>query len=247
MPYTRVTLAQLIARLGDRYETSPFWTDEDATDAINGALRIVNLLTGTWKQRVQLVTVAQQAIYALPAPLAVGARVTSGAQPLEYTSFSDLRLTRPGWYREHEGSGGDVPTRTCVWCPWGRGGLVLWPAPSTVVHLTIDGVITTPVLTWGGQPLDLDEGLIGPVVDLALGLTALRPGGTTVTEQTPRVAAALGALAEQDDRLRALAVFQAVLKGANPERRYVPAARPPDSPDARPLDALQPWGGGESV
>jgi hypothetical protein len=208
MPYTRVTLGDLRLRLAARYDAVPFWEEQDADDAINTALRVFNLLTGTWRRREPLMTVADQAIYGVSAPLLATTRIAYREVPLEPTAFSDLRLTRPAWYIERTTTGRDVPTTPTVWAPWGLTGVVIWPAPAVGGELlTVDGVADTPVLQAGGDYLDLDEGLLGDLLDLALAFTALRPGGGVSQDLRPRFLRAFTAIAHQNGQLASISAF----------------------------------------
>ena len=61
MAYANVTLATLKTRLDDRLEISSFYTAAEKLLALNEAIRLWNLFTGTWRQRI---THALQRVYA---------------------------------------------------------------------------------------------------------------------------------------------------------------------------------------
>ncbi len=69
MPYAAVTLATLRTRVQDRYTDDPFWTDQEATDAINEALRYFNRYTGYWRGSATALTGAGTPFLTVPATL----------------------------------------------------------------------------------------------------------------------------------------------------------------------------------
>src|SRR5712691_13568740 len=117
MPFTVSSLADLKVSLNQRVDSSLFFAPEEARLALNEALRDWNLLTGRWRRRLTLSTLAPVAgapitDYALGATMTYGMRVAlSSGQPVIPTSQLELDLARPTWRRETTASGGDVPTR----------------------------------------------------------------------------------------------------------------------------------------
>jgi hypothetical protein len=100
MPYTRITLATLRARLQDKWDTSPFWTTNDANQAINDALLVWNALTGYWKQRITVTEPANDPYVAIPGTMVQGCSVSIANHPLTKASIFALSQSRPNWRRE---------------------------------------------------------------------------------------------------------------------------------------------------
>src|SRR5215831_546298 len=117
MPYQQYTWAQLRPRLTDRWEDVPFWTDPEALLAFNEALRVWNTLTGWWKRRVSLTTIASAYYYALPATLVYRMRVEVNGKALFNSSLSDLDNGRRHWMTETTTTGNGVPGRPSMWAP----------------------------------------------------------------------------------------------------------------------------------
>lgn len=245
MPFTTFTLATLRTRLAERVESVAFFTEDDARDAINRSLRVWNLLTGTWRTRAVVAAVANQTIYSLPAMLSAPVRVSWLESPLGYSSWTDLTLARSGWLGETTASGGEVPTSPAVWAPHGLLGVALWPTPAAAgVSFVVDGVAATPVLTEAYETLDLDDGVIAPILDLALAFLAFRLGGVLLPQCRLRLRAGLQAALLQNDRLRASSAFLASL-GVDPDRALRPRRLPRGPTD--PREAAYAWlgeGGG---
>ena len=67
MPYATLTLATLRGLLQNTYTDDPFWSDTEANDALNEALRQFNLYTGYWRGTVTALTTANVAFVTVPA------------------------------------------------------------------------------------------------------------------------------------------------------------------------------------
>lgn len=180
MPHQTVTLADLKVGMTQRWDGTPFWTEEEARLAINEALRFWNLLVGRWHTRAILNLVGGQLAYALPSSLTFGARVkVVGVGPLHVTSTFELDYGRPPWRSETTTTGGDVPTTPIHWAPEGLQTIDLWPTPaaSTANGLIVDGVAQTPILVNDGNFVDLGEEIQDPLLDFALHVAAFKEGG----------------------------------------------------------------------
>lgn len=185
MPYSTSTLADLVAGLSQRTDGVVFWTPTEARLAINEALRDWNLLTGRWRRRVFLSSVAPVAgvpvvEYALPATMTYGMRVVKvGGVPLVITSIWELDLARPTWRAETVASGGSVPTLPVLWAPMSLQRIVIWPAPAAAGtnDLLVDGVAATPVLIEDADLIDAGEEIVDLLTDYAVHILAFKEAG----------------------------------------------------------------------
>lgn len=180
MPHQVTTLSQLKVGMAQRWDGTPFWTDEEARRAINEALRLWNLLVGRWHTRLILNVVGGQVAYTISAALTFNARVKIvGVGGLMVTSTFELDHGRPQWRLETTASGGDVPTVPIHWAPEGLKTIDLWPAPAANATngLIIDGVAATPVLVEDANFVDLGDELVDPMQDMALHIAAFKEGG----------------------------------------------------------------------
>jgi hypothetical protein len=174
----RVTLTEIRQSLKDRWESVPFWSDEEARVAINEALAWWNLFTGTWKRRVVIGLDRHQWWIALPAPITYGVRIQVDEYPLSLSSIWDLDHGRPNWENEHTQTGGDVPTRPMDWAPAGLQLFAIWPAEAIGTHtLVVDGVQDTPTLVEATDYVDLPEVDHGAIIGEALHVAAFKEGG----------------------------------------------------------------------
>lgn len=202
MPFTSVTLADLQASMVQRWDQVVFWTAEEARLAINETLRDWNLLTGRWRARVTLPTVASQHDYLLPATMTYGMRVRVGTASLIPTSTIELDLGRPSWRGETTASGGDVPPLPTLWAPISLRQLTLWPAPATVDSLLLDGVAATPVLQFPFDTVDIGEEILDILVDQALHVVAFKEAGPRWRSTLAYFQAFLAAAAEENSLLK---------------------------------------------
>jgi hypothetical protein len=177
MSYQQVTLATLQTLLAARWEGTPFWDSTDATNAINEALREWNMLTGFWKERVTLTTVANQVWYSVPSTLVYQLRMDFGSYPMEITSLFDLDNGQPGWEGEVSG-GADLPNRPMLFAPAGFNLFAIWPADSVGgTTLVIDSVARTPSLANAGDFVDIGQEELDALLGYALHVAAFKEGG----------------------------------------------------------------------
>jgi hypothetical protein len=210
MAYAAVTLAQLRIGMEQRWDSTVFWTPEEARLAINEALRDWNLLVGRWHRRLTLSTGAGVVEYALGATLIYGARVKVGTVPLVSTSTLELDLARPTWRSETTASGGDVPTTPILWAPISLQRIAIWPATVGVGvnNLLVAGVAATPVLVEEADFVDLGEELHDPLLDYALHVAAFKEGGPRWAATMEYFTTFLQAAAQENSLLKANKAFR---------------------------------------
>ena len=177
MPYQTTTLEAFRTALTRRWDSSVFWTPEEARLAINEILRDWNLLTGRWRRRSTIATGAGDPVVLLPAALVFGMRVRVGGQPVWPTSVTELDLIRTTWRLETTASGGSVPTRPTFWAPESLTRIVIWPATAGVSSIEVDGVAATPILLQDADYVDLGEETLDLLADAALHVLAFKEGG----------------------------------------------------------------------
>lgn len=209
MPYQQVTLATLQQDLKDKWESVPFWTDAQATSYLNESLRCWNMLTGQWKRRETIVTVANQVWYALTSTMVYNMRVDFSNFPLEISSVQDLDNGRPNWEGERTNSGGSVPTRPTIWAPAGLKLLAIWPADAVGgTTLVIDSVRQTPVLAAAGDFVDLGQTEHGAILGYALHIATFKIGGARHEATKSFYRSFLAAAGDLNSRLRASTFYR---------------------------------------
>jgi hypothetical protein len=148
MAYQQVTFGALRTDLKASMDSSSFWTNEEYRLAINEALRLYNLSTGLWHERVVTTTVADQVYYTVDSNLLHNTRVEFNEYTLTVENVDDMDASRPTWEGQTTATGGSVPTRPKVWIPVGIRTFALWPADHAGNNgLVIDGVADTPIFT----------------------------------------------------------------------------------------------------
>lgn len=222
MAYAITTLNALRHALQTHYTGDPFWTTQDANDAINEALRWFNAYTGYWRGSASLTTLAGTPFLIVPAALTAQTRVYQTGRVLTPASLVSWYRTKRNWRTETITSGGTVPTTIREWAPVGLFRIAIWPHdPAGGLDLTIDGVRVTPILTTDASFVDMGEEVQGAVVDEALYILAFkRP--SLLQEFQPRHQAFLAAAAEKNDRLRASSYFRKALGLPQHDRLVLP-------------------------
>ena len=207
--YTWSTIRE---RLTEKAEHKPFWDATEARDAFNEALLCWNLLTGTWKTRLTLTTVAGQFDYAIPMIMLYRMRMTFDTQPLSPASREELNNGRHTWRGETTASGGDVPTRPMVWAPISLQLFYLWPADAAGGHtLTLDGVSATPVVVEDGDTVDLSEEQLSTLLGYGLHALTFKKGGPAFAATLPLFAQFLADAADQNDLIKTSQVYRRVM------------------------------------
>jgi hypothetical protein len=227
---TLYTRADLRERLADRVEHVPFWTSDDANDALNEAFWLWNLLTGQWRTSLVLPAIAATWDYALDETLVFGARVSYAGQPLDVTDLWSLEQGRPGWREETTASGGDVPTKPLLWAPVSLLYIHVWPAVATTTgEFLVEGVSATPVLLTDNQRVDLTEDLLSTILDGALHLLAFAEGGDRFTATMPHWLAFLQSALQHNGQLKQSVIFRRYL-GLDRGRDFRPTKGAPTMP-----------------
>lgn len=204
MPYTQTTLEAFRTALTRRWDSSVFWTAEEARLAINEILRDWNLLTGQWRRTgVAIATGAANPAVTLPASLLTGLRVTYAGQPVWPTSVTELDFSRTTWRLETTASGSPVPTRPWFWAPESLRRIVIWPATAAVGSITVEGLSATPILVEDADHVDLGEELLDVLTDAALHVLLFKEGGPRWRASTKAWQAFLAAAADAHTQLKA--------------------------------------------
>jgi len=215
MPYQQTSRAQLRVlvreRLGNAANT--FWRDDELNIAvINPALRLFNLLTGFWKTRTTITTVANQVWYALPSAITSNLRVTWQGYPLSPATFYDMDFGRAAWQSETTTSGGDVPSRPTLYVIGALNLLAIWPADAPGnSQLVVDGIAATPFLATDAQLLDLGQEELKGLLNCCQMLAVFKEGGKEFADSVEVFKAFLKSAGERNSILRASATYRSFL------------------------------------
>jgi hypothetical protein len=208
--YQQVTLTVLQQRLQDRYDNTPFWTNEEARTSLNEALRVWNALTGYWRTRkTNLVTLTNDPWHPLTGSLTYRTRIELNGVALKPTSIFSMDNHRPNWEGETTATGGAVPNTVKFWMPAGLQLIALWPADAVGNQtLTVDGVVSTPVLINGGDFVDIGEEEINTLTGYALHVLTFKIGGAVFKATMPLYQAFLAAAGNRNAIIRAADRFR---------------------------------------
>lgn len=207
--YQRYTLQDLVDLMAERYDESPFWDLDEATDAINEALLTWNAMTGFWKECILMETTAMNWDYALDTIIVFGMRVEFNGHPLAQASLGDMDYGHPGWQSQNTASGGNVPTQPRNWFPLAPDMIGIWPADAVGGNtLTIDGVAATPQLNYLDEYIDIGNEVLTVILGYALHALALKEGGARFESTMPYFIEFLQAAAEENDQLNMSSEFR---------------------------------------
>lgn len=221
MAYASTTLATLRARLQDRYEDVPFWSDTEANDAINEALRQFNMYTGYWRGNAVVATSAGSPFLSVGATLTKATRVTRSGKVLTRKSIVEFYRMRRNWRTQTTSSGSPVPTTIREWAPIGVTQIAIWPTdPAGGTNLTIEAVKITPILSADGSFVDLGDELIDPLLDEALYALVAFKRPSSAEGMKERHASFLQACLGKNDALRGSAYFRRAL-GLDQQQRII--------------------------
>jgi hypothetical protein len=206
------TWAEIRDRLRERAEFKPFWDLDEARDAFNEALLTWNLLTGQWKRRLTLATVANQYEYAISALMLYRMRVTYNTLPLSPSSREELNNGRPNWRQETTTTGNDVPTRPMLWAPISLQLIYIWPADAAGGGtLTLDGVSATPQVVEDGDTVDLEAAHLTTLLGFALHVLTFKKGGPFFAATLPFFKTFLEEAADENDLILTSQIYRQVM------------------------------------
>jgi hypothetical protein len=214
MAYTTYNFTDLYALMTARWDDTPFWTEDEAQDALNEALLMWNSLTGQWKARETASAVPDQAEYTLPSSLVFGFRVEYNSRPLTPASLVEMNEGRPGW----QASASGTPRK---WIPLDLDTIQIWPPPLVAGTLTYDGVGATPTLDHDGTYVQLSSDALGAILGYALHVVAFKEGGDRFSATMRYFQDFLAAASVLNDQLTKSEMFRTFLirdakKGEHP-------------------------------
>ena len=177
--YQQYTLTQILQLLAFKYDSVPFWSTDEAVDAINEALLMWNLMTGFWKDTITLTTsLTANYDYDLPDSIVFGMRVEFNGKPLNLSSRFDMDGGHPGWQSQTTADGGNVPNEPKNWLPLSMARIAIWPADAVGGNtLTVNGVSDTPLLVDAGDFIDIGAEELGVILGYALHVLSFKEGG----------------------------------------------------------------------
>lgn len=198
---TQVTLTQFETMVYYRLGNAAFWTSDEVRQQINAALRTWNSLTGYWRGRLLLSTVANVPYYALSASLVFGAHVEFNGVPITQGSVFGWDQGDPYW----EASRG-TPVE---WSPVGIGIIATRPVdPIGRNSLLVDGVTVTSILTNGGDYIDIAEDEFRVLVNYVQHLLVFKEGGAEFNSTLPFYKDFIQAAGIQNEKFKASALYR---------------------------------------
>lgn len=221
MAYQQYTLAEIRAMLEDRWDDVPFWTDVEANNAINEALKVWNGLTGFWKTLDTIDTTPLNFEYAVPATITFGMRVRFNGKALTQTSLNEMDSARPNWQSQTTATPG-VPSEPKVWMPISLSTIAIWPADAVGGGvLAFDGVATTPVLKADGDYIAIGADELNVLVGYALHAAAFKEGGERFEATMKYLKDFLEAASIENDQLLKSSMFRKFM-GIDAQKKEVP-------------------------
>ncbi len=212
MAYASVTRAQLRAALQLRWEGDPFWTDDDANQAINDALRLFSAYTDFWWDSATATQPANDNFVVTTSPIGVQTRVLLENEPLEPTTLSDLDHGINDWQ-----SARGTPI---IWAPIDYTTIVVYPcSATTLTNLVIEGIRTTPALETDADLVQLGAEEQVAVLDYAIHAAAFKRGASFIEATQPHFQRFQQACLLRNAQLGMSRVFQdAALRGQKETR-----------------------------
>lgn len=226
-PRQRVKLVQFRQQVRNSLQQSPFWTDDELNANINESLRTWNCLTGQWKQRVTLTTIARLPYYSLAGSLAFGMRIEFGSGlTLAQSSLTSWDKEFPYWEGRPSAHGPEE------WAPVGMSLIAIRPTDAIGSRtLVIDGVSATPILTSDNDYIDIGEEEFNALLGYNQYLNVFKEGGAEFESVLGLHKAFIKAAATKNEKLNASNLFRRVMGIDNDQAglrpRRVPALAQP--------------------
>jgi len=214
------------SRLADKLERSPFWSTNELTAYLNEALHTYSALTGYWKQRVVLTTIANLPYYNIAGALTFGMHLEFESTPLLQSSVINWDKGYPQW------EGQPDPNGPVEWAPIGISLIAIPPTDAVGSRtIVVDGVAVAPILTLPGDFIDIGDEDFTALLNYAQYLGAFKEGGQEFQSALPLHQAFLRQAAVRNEKLNASAVFRRAMgldnEQAGQRPRRVPAQGTP--------------------
>lgn len=232
MPYTRITLAELLQQAADRFEEVPFYDDADLNRAINESLRLWNAITGYWRARIIATSAPSDPLLPIPGTLVQRTQLTYQGRTFgPPVSLAELSYLQPNWWKERTDSGGSVPTRPTLWAPIGLSLVAIWPAPAGGNgNFDVDGIRQTPVLTADGDFVDIGDEEISILLGYAIHAASIKAGPVFVERTAKYRLQFLAAAALRNARMKSQQWYRKYQRES-----WQRAMRPQATPDTEAL------------
>lgn len=193
----------MLARLGDRLQNSPFWTQPEQTALINESLRTWSALTGYWKTRVLLTTQPTLPYYSLAGFITFGMHLEFNGTPLVQSSVINWDKGSPYW------EGRPSPNGPEEWAPIGISLIAIKPTDQVGGRtIVVDGVAAAPQLSKPGDFIDIGDEEFSALVGYQQYLAAFKEGGAEFESSLALYQAFLQAAAVKNEKLLASAIFR---------------------------------------
>ncbi len=239
------TLAALEARLARRTEQATFWTSSSAQFALNEALRVWNLMTGTARQTVSVLTVVDDPYIDLPVPQS-WLKVTRVSVPTPFrelnpTSLAGLDASFPGWEKQTTLTASGVGTAPRYWAPAGVTRIAVYPADTAVLSggngprtLAVDGISCASVLAADSDFLDVGDEELTAILGYALHVLSFSKGAAALAGTQPLYLAFLKAAAARNGVFAASSIYRTII-GLDWTRLAYPLRAPASGTTVGPL------------
>lgn len=222
----RYLLGQIQSQLSDRLQRSQFWTVAEQTAFINESLRTWSCLTGYWKKRVVINTLATLPYYNIAGYITFGMHVEFNGRPLLPSTVVNWDKGYPYWEGRPSVNGPDE------WAPIGISMFAIRPTDAATGNtLLIDGVAAAPILA---DPIkdfiDIGDEELTSLLGYCQYLAAFKEGGAEFESAVDLYQAFLKAAAVKNEKLNASAIFRRAMgldieQGGQRQRRSKPEAQ----------------------
>ena len=172
-----ITRANLVSRVYSRLEgNSAFYPLEEVSDAINEAIRLINLITGFLQATGTVTTVAGQSIYSVPSSVLIPTRVSLNGRYLNKTTVRRLGHAEPTWMRDTTAT---THRPTQDWCPIGLKSFAIYPADANSGKiLSVTGVAEPTILVNDSDAIQYPSEFADAIEEYAAHACMIKGGGT---------------------------------------------------------------------
>ena len=153
------------------------YTRTERFNAINEAIRIINVHTGFLQTSVQMprYSVAGRSIYRVPAGVLILLRMEFEGRYLHPTGVGVLNHTYPEWMKETTGS---TQSPVARWARWGITKVAIHPADSVGGQdMTFAGIADPAPLVNDTDSVPMNDELADEITDYASHILPLKEGG----------------------------------------------------------------------
>lgn len=204
MGYSSVTLNQFLDEAWSRVNNRQFYNDDELIRYINEGLCMWQLMTGYWRDSVDIKTEGGRIWYDVSPYLLKVLRVEYNGTPLMKDNVFSMDWCKGLW----EFGQASAPTR---WFPMSLNYIGINPSAGGGETLTLTGLSHAPTFTTHNDTVNINRWIVDPILDYVQHIASIKSGGNELTATTRLYRSFVDAAAKQNNKMRLTSIYRKTL------------------------------------